>query len=150
MLMFTYGINTNIKHMATMCPNARLIGTAILPNHSLVFKRHCDIEAHQGAQCTGVLWEIDQTVLDTLDTFEGYPTYYERKFVEVWYKAERVTAMVYYMTPAHDYSLPSDGYFQEVREGYVENGIDTIQLIYAVANTRHILSDRTNKTLIDQ
>ena len=149
-LMFTYGINTNAEHMSRLCPTARKLGTAVLPNYSLVFKRHCDVETHQGAQCAGVLWEVDQEALDTLDTFEGYPTYYERKYVEVWFGTERVTALVYYMTPGHEYRLPSDGYFQDVRAGYINNGIDTTQLIYAVANTRHILSDRANKVLTNQ
>lgn len=150
MKIFAYGVNTNLDHMAAMCPGARCLGQATLPNYSLVFKRHCDIEACQGAQCAGVLWEVDDKTLEILDTFEGYPVYYQRKPVEVWHGAERVSAMVYYMTAGHDYRLPSEGYFQEVRDGYVANGIDTVQLIYAVANTRHILSDRANKTLINQ
>ena len=147
MLMFTYGMNTNREHMAALCPTARSLGQAILPNHRLMFKRHCDVETYQGAQTVGVLWDIDEKDIEIFDRLEGYPVYYERKTVEVWYNTERISALVYYMTPGYTYQVPSDGYFQTVRDGYIAHGLDVTQLIYAVANTRHVLADRVETPL---
>lgn len=147
MLMFTYGMNTNLEHMAALCPTARSLGPAILPNHRLIFKRYCDIELYQGAQCSGVLWELDESNVSVFDEFEEYPTFYDKKMVEVWYNSERVMALVYFMTDGNKYQLPTDGYFQIVRSGYLSHGIDTTQLIYAVANTRHILSGVTESSI---
>lgn len=130
---FAYGANTNLDSMAIRCPGAVALGVATLYDCQLVFRRHCDVESKEDAAVQGVLWHIDDYHLQSLDQFEGYPTYYERDKVLVYDElGDEYEAWVYYMTESDYLAAPSSGYWNLVREGYMQNGIDTQQLDQAL------------------
>lgn len=128
-LYFAYGMNTNIDSMAIRCPNARDLGKAFLLDHKMVFKYHCDVIEQAGSDAPGVLWEITDDCLASLDVLEGYPTYYQRKWSTVLHNGQRVNTLVYYM-PGDDLpGMPAKHYYDMVLQGYKEHGISEEPLI---------------------
>jgi len=121
MKYFAYGMNTNTAQMAMRCPNAQSLGAAYLPNHLFRFARHADILPTPGFVTHGVLWEITDACVQSLDALEGYPDYYERKTITVMHQGQQVEAMVYYMTGNVPDEPPSPGYIAMLREGYSEH-----------------------------
>ncbi len=132
MKYFAYGMNTNLAQMAMRCPNARSLGPARLPNHEFRFARHADILPTPGFVTHGVLWEITEDCLRSLDALEGYPNYYLRKTVTVIHQDQPVEVMTYYMTGNLPDEPPSDGYVAMLRDGYNENGVPERQIYEAL------------------
>ena len=128
MLYFSYGMNTNRSGMAQRCPGAQSLGHARLIDYSFRFATHADVVKCRGSYVDGVLWSIDQTHLNNLDLLEGYPYYYNRRRLRVAYEDRIVLAETYYMQPGNLDSLPGQGYFDMVVEGYKEHKVPTEQL----------------------
>ena len=82
-LYFAYGSNTHLKQMEQRCPGAVNLGPAYLQDYRLVFRIHADIELCEHSTVAGVLWEIDDNHLASLDRYEGFPAYYLRHRVFV-------------------------------------------------------------------
>jgi gamma-glutamylcyclotransferase (GGCT)/AIG2-like uncharacterized protein YtfP len=128
MKYFAYGMNTNLAQMRMRCPNARCLGAAYLPNHEFRFARHADVLPIPGFVTHGVLWEITDDCLLSLDALEGYPNYYQRKTVTVIHQLQQVDAMVYYMTGNTPDEPPSPGYVEMLQQGYFENRVPDRQI----------------------
>lgn len=129
---FAYGMNTNLKSMADRCPTARSLGLALLPNYEFRFAVHADILENPNMDTYGVLWDITRDDLRSLDMLEGYPYYYDRKVVEVRHNNQVVRAITYFMQPGSLDSMPAQGYYDMVKEGYLEHGAPVSQLREAV------------------
>jgi gamma-glutamylcyclotransferase (GGCT)/AIG2-like uncharacterized protein YtfP len=128
MLYAAYGANTNLTNMASRCPNAELLGPAKLLNFELRFRGHADVQFQAGSNMEVVLWNITEDCLQSLDAFEGYPSYYNCIHAVVEYQGEILIALVYIMNDQEYESRPGDGYFDMCSEGYRENGLNTNQL----------------------
>ena len=128
MLYFAYGMNTNTQGMATRCPGAVAFGHARLLGHRFRFAGPADVQVDRRCYVDGVLWDITEDCLKSLDTLEGYPYYYDRKWATVELEQGEYSALVYYMQPGHKNRSPSDGYFNCVLEGYQEFAVPTTQL----------------------
>ncbi len=128
MLYFAYGMNTNTQGMAHRCPGAVAFGCATLEGHRFRFAGPADVQRDRHSDVEGVLWDITEECLASLDVLEGYPYYYDRKWARVWFQGQECQALVYYMQPGHKNSPPSSGYFNMVLEGYEEFGVPTRQL----------------------
>ena len=128
MLYFAYGMNTNPVEMANRCPGAASLGHARLVNHSFRFAQHADVEPCSDSYVDGVLWEITDEHLKSLDQLEGYPHYYNRVVATVIHGARSYHVLVYRMQPGHLVSVPTRGYYNLIREGYRAHGISTDQL----------------------
>ena len=133
MKYFAYGMNTNLAQMAQRCPNAKSLGKAVLYGHEFRFARHADIVENPDFATQGVLWEITPDCEMSLDALEGYPTYYLKKIVNIFYNGNIVKAMVYYMTGENIDEYPSDGYLEMLMEGYQEHGVDNTQIYSSLA-----------------
>jgi len=128
MKYFAYGMNTNLAQMAMRCPKARCLGAAYLPNHQFRFARHADILPIPGFVTHGVLWEITDDCLVSLDALEGYPDYYQRKTVAVQHQLQSVEVMTYYMIGDLPDELPGIGYVDMIKQGYFENRVPDRQI----------------------
>jgi len=132
MLYFAYGMNTNREGMSYRCPNAISLGPARLLDHAFRFSGPADVVVEPGSYVNGVLWDITPGCLMALDILEGYPDYYNRAPLQVEHAGEIVEAIVYFMTPGNEDSLPSQSYFDMVFEGYTQHGVPTDQLLNAL------------------
>ena len=128
MLYFAYGMNTNSQGMAQRCPAAVSFGRATLVGHQFRFAGPADVQVNRHSDVEGVLWDITEDCLASLDALEGFPFFYNRKWARVKYQEQEIQAMVYYMRPGHRNDRPSSAYFNMVLEGYEEHGVSTHQL----------------------
>jgi len=129
MKYFAYGMNTNIQHMSVQCPDAVCLGVAWIDNYSLVFRNHADITPNSGQRCWGVLWEITEKDLMSLDMLEGYPFYYVRFSIAVNQENSPTTsALVYQMANQSSEKPPSVSYYNILVNGYLANNVPTEQL----------------------
>jgi hypothetical protein len=134
-LYLGYGMNTNLDSMRERCPEAVNLGPALLLDHELEFAHHCNVKPQVGFTVPGLLWEITDWDLASLDLTEGYPYYYTRIGAAVEHQGERKLAMVYTMTGETAVAPPTDYYRDLVISGYRENGISQRALLRALNNS---------------
>ena len=125
-----YGSNMSVEQMARRCPNAKLVGKAMLQDWKLKFKIHATIEQCEGSYVHALVWKIDKEDEKSLDEYEGWPAYYIKQDVEVTMteldgtKPQKVTAMAYIMTEGHQESIPTPVYYDVMAEAYKRFGFD--------------------------
>ena len=82
------------------------------------------------AATTGTgLWKISKADEESLDIYEGYPSLYTKKELDVICDGQIVRAMVYVMTHKLGWAKPSDAYLNTILQGYEDFGLDTDQLM---------------------
>lgn len=128
MFYFAYGMNTNRLEMSVRCPAALSLGPATLLNHRFRFATHADVVKDTRYDTQGVLWEITDNCLASLDTLEGYPYYYDRSEQLVLWEGHKFPALVYHMQPGNPDAGPNLNYLNCVLEGYREHGVDVHQI----------------------
>ena len=82
-LYFAYGSNLNIPQMIHRCPNSICVSPAVLNGWQLRERTYADIEPAEGKCVHGALYEISEDDLASLDSYEGYPEFYDRIIVSV-------------------------------------------------------------------
>jgi hypothetical protein len=121
-----YGSNLSQSQMAVRCPDARVVGTALLEGWQLLFKNFATIEQNPNKHTPVLVWEISESDERHLDFYEGFPRFYGKQelTVEVYpmdgSEPCGVTAMVYTMNQGHVLSVPSHDYYQVLRDGYTD------------------------------
>tara|TARA_Y100000401_G_C8309005_1_gene218634 strand:- start:588 stop:1037 length:450 start_codon:yes stop_codon:yes gene_type:complete len=132
MRYFAYGANLNLDSMAQRCPSAFPIAPASLPDHELEFYGVATVEPLEGSTAQGALWEITPRDLESLDIFEGFPTFYRREWVTVLAQTVDgeppvpVEAICYFMnlTTGQEPTPPNPHYLGTILEGYADFGLD--------------------------
>lgn len=151
-LYLAYGSNLSIKQMAYRCPDATIVGTAVIENYRIMYKgsktgAYATIEPEEGQRVPVLVWEISERDEKSLDRYEGYPTFYYKKNLQVEVKAlagkplGTHTAMVYIMDERRQHGMPTVYYESVLREGYHYFGFDEEILDEAMRyTTRHMYS----------
>ena len=133
-----YGSNMNLEQMAHRCPKAKIIGSGILQDYKLTFRGRykgvANIEPCRGRYIPIVLWEITDECESALDVYEGYPSLYIKKEVEVIVDDKLVKTMVYIMAKQYTdmVAAPTEYYFNVIVRGYSDNALDLkpLQIAY--------------------
>lgn len=134
-----YGSNMNLEQMGYRCPEAKVLGIGILEDYKLTFRGRykgvANIEPCKGREVPIVLWEITEDCERALDIYEGYPTLYVKKEVEVKIKGKTKKAMVYIMDKQYTnmVAAPTEYYFNVIARGYADNKVDLkpLQIVYS-------------------
>ena len=130
-----YGSNLNVRQMQWRCPTARVIGTAELPDHRLLFKgslsgSYLTVEPEIGSTVPVGVWEVSEQDELRLDRYEGYPAFYYKKELELPIKGIRTgkvrvrPVFVYIMHEERPIGIPSNEYVRVCAEGYRDFGFD--------------------------
>lgn len=142
-----YGSNLNIEQMKVRCPNARVIGTAVIKDYQLLFKgsrtgSYLTIEPKAGASVPVAVWEVTEACEASLDRYEGYPTFYYKKNMTLDIKGiktgkvRRRTAFVYIMHEERELGIPSHYYVKTCINGYRSFGFDEKHIFDAIEISR--------------
>ena len=137
-----YGSNLNIAQMQFRCPDAKAVGTAVIPDYELLFKgsltgAYLTIEPKQGAQVPVGVWEVSLTDELKLDRYEGFPSFYYKKEIRIPVKNIRTgkvrqrDAFVYIMHEDRKLGVPTSFYMRTCLDGYRDFGFDTDFLLAA-------------------
>ena len=130
-----YGSNLNVRQMRMRCPTARMIGTATLENYRVMFKgsktgSYLTIEPEEGCSVPVGVWEVTARDELALDRYEGYPTFYYKKELELPITGIRTgivrqrKAFVYIMHEDRLLGVPSNMYMRICMEGYMDFGFN--------------------------
>lgn len=146
-LYLAYGSNLSVEQMAVRCPDAKIAGMAVLKDWKLCFKIHADIEPCEGGVVPVLVWEISREDEKNLDLYEGYPSYYIKKELDIIMTnldgkhPKKVTAMAYVMTPGRRLCLPMKSYYSVLAEGYERFGFNKYQLEVAAKEAMEAMRD---------
>ena len=136
MLYIAYGSNMNLSQMDYRCPQSKVVGNGKIVGWKLVFNVHADVVETKNLndEVPVVLWNIHDNDWYMLDRYEGYPSYYIKRIVDVITDSgEVVKAVVYVMANNRKGVCPPDEYyFNTVLTGYNDNGINTDVLFDAL------------------
>lgn len=122
---FCYGSNLNVEQMDKRCPAAIPMGKAILADFRLEFWNVATIVPDTGYHVQGGLWKITPECEKALDIYEGYPRLYEKKIVKVKdHYNKTVEAMTYFMVGMPRPAAPSLGYYNTIKRGYTDFGLN--------------------------
>ncbi len=88
---FAYGSNLSREQMKERCPGSKLIGPGWIDGYRLEFNfpsvrwggGAADIIAEKGSVVWGLIYEISDGDLKSLDKYESYPTGYDRFLIDV-------------------------------------------------------------------
>jgi len=126
-----YGSNLNVKQMQFRCPDARIVGTAEIPNYQLLFKgsktgSYLTIEPKQGCTVPVAVWSVSERDELALDRYEGYPHFYYKTELELSLAetGKKLTAFVYIMHEERKLGIPTSAYIRTCVDGYRQFGFD--------------------------
>lgn len=134
-----YGSNLNLPQMEMRCPDARVIGTAVIKGYELLFKgsktgSYLTIEPNPEASVPVAVWAVSERDERCLDHYEGFPTFYYKKDMTVDLvtadseTARQITAFVYIMHEERPLGFPTPYYMKICADGYKTFGFDTVHL----------------------
>lgn len=136
-----YGSNLNLKDFLRRCPNAKFLGTTFLLNKALVFKgddeelSYLTLEDEIGSSVPVGVFELSYFDALRLDKYEGFPTLYSKKSIDLHFNSCSIKAFYYIMNSKFDYHLPSLEYLNSCARGYECFNFDKEVLIKALKVT---------------
>lgn len=156
-LYFAYGSNINLEQMACRCPDACVVGPVFLEDYELLFRRggFATIAPKAGGRVHGLLWSLTRSCERSLDRYEGYPRFYDKRTVTVRDGLGRsLSVMAYIMDERfREPMLPTDSYYHGILEGYRQNGMPTEPLKQAwehCVREVHQETERINASFSDR
>ena len=150
-----YGSNLNKQQMRGRCPGSKFLGTGVIEDYELQFKgslhgAHATIAPKEGSAVPVGLWMIQDRDERSLDRYEGYNAkgycYYDKEQISV--KMDNgcsMEGMVYVMDRMKDFGLPSRGYYQTVRQGYLDCKLDLDVLESALEHSAELAQHRLSQ-----
>ena len=150
-LYIAYGSNLNLPQMAYRCPTARVVGKSEIKDYELLFRGArrggvATVEPKEGSAVPVLLWDIKPADEMALDRYEGYPTLYQKQVLNLELDGKSVEAMVYVMTPGHEFGVPSDFYVDTIMEGYGTAGFDPQVLEDAIDHACELVKEQEVQT----
>lgn len=142
-----YGSNLNVMQMRFRCPTARVVGTAEIENYELLFKgsksgSYLTIEPKVGSKVPVAVWTVEPEDEMALDRYEGFPTFYYKKEMQIVVKGiktgkERMRdTFVYIMHEDRPFGIPTWRYVETCLSGYQRFGFDESHLMNAIQKSR--------------
>jgi len=134
-LYIAYGSNLNREQMLRRCPDAVIVGTAVLKDHQMLFRKsgtgfYLTVEPKKG-RCVPVgIWSVTSDDETRLDGYEGYPVCYYKKEVTLDVlnpktgKSRRRHCFLYAMYANRPIGIPSQRYMETCRKGYRDFGFN--------------------------
>ena len=128
-LYVAYGSNMDLAQMAHRCPKAELLGQGVMKDWQLLFKgsktgSYATIEHKVGDEVPVLLWKISKADENRLDIYEGYPSFYYKKTVEVQMESGLVRGMAYIMHEERNLGIPTMQYYNVLAQAYENFGFD--------------------------
>src|ERR687894_303591 len=121
---FAYGSNLCVNQMARRCPGAVNPRRARLANHDWLINQRgvATVEPFDGSHVHGVVWQLTDHDLATLDSAEGVPVRYRRDRLTVHTDDGTSEAWVY-IDHRVDPGPPRPGYLERIVDGALHHGL---------------------------
>lgn len=139
MLYVAYGSNMNLEQMAHRCPNSYVVGNGKLIGWKLIFNIHADVICtdNENDFVPVVVWNIADDDWNRLDMYEGFPSYYVKQIVDVILDNGKIEKAIVYVMAENRKGIcpPYKDYFDGIKRGYIENGINVEYLYEALEHS---------------
>lgn len=137
-LYFAFGSNMDFSQMSARCPSAHVVGIGQLLENALGFPhfsiaRQCAVAGYRlalGKSVWGVIYDVSETDLAYLDTFEGFSpsrdrtlNKYNRVQINIVCNAQTLNCMTYQATPHDAPGLTSRHYLGQLISGARHHGL---------------------------
>jgi len=121
---FAYGSNLCVRQMAQRCPDARNPRRATLADHDWLINERgvATVEPFTGSEVHGVVWQVSDRDLATLDSAEGVPVRYRRDELTVLTDNGPSPAWVY-IDHRVEPGPPRPGYLERILDGARHHGL---------------------------
>lgn len=121
---FAYGSNLCVRQMAQRCPDATDPRRATLADHDWLINERgvATVEPFTGSEVHGVVWQLSDRDLATLDSAEGVPVRYRRDRLTVRTDEGPAPAWVYIDHRAEP-GPPRPGYLERILDGARHHGL---------------------------
>ncbi|MBX7433802.1 poly-gamma-glutamate hydrolase family protein [Mycobacterium sp. Y57] len=121
---FAYGSNLCVRQMAQRCPDAVDPRPAKLADHDWLINERgvATVERFSGGEVHGVIWQLSDRDLATLDSAEGVPLRYRRDELTVHTEHGPATAWVY-IDHRVEPGPPRPGYLERILDGARHHGL---------------------------
>lgn len=144
-----YGSNLNVRQMRFRCPTALVVGRGVIKDYRLLFKgsktgSFLTIEKAKGYEVPVAVWKVDEACEESLDRYEGYPSFYYKKEIEIDFKSikkglpHHSKAFVYIMHEERELGIPSRSYVEVCLEGYRTFGFNPILIEEAIIKSMEV------------
>ena len=144
-----YGSNLNVRQMRFRCPTALVVGKGVIKDYRLLFKgsktgSYLTIEKAKGYEVPVAVWKVDEACEESLDRYEGYPSLYYKKEIEIDFKSikkglpRHSKAFVYIMHEERELGIPSRSYVEVCLEGYRTFGFNPILIEEAIIKSMEV------------
>jgi len=110
---FAYGANMNPENMARRCPAAVNPKPFTLRGWQLKFYTHATVEPNSNSETHGILWEITDQCELSLDMFEGFPEYYDKRE-----HAQDNISLFFYEMVDYKQGTPYQSYVDDIQTVY--------------------------------
>jgi phage replication-related protein YjqB (UPF0714/DUF867 family)/gamma-glutamylcyclotransferase (GGCT)/AIG2-like uncharacterized protein YtfP len=123
-IYFAYGSNLCVQQMAQRCPDARNPRRATLADHDWLINERgvATVEPFPGSEVHGVVWQVSDRDLATLDSAEGVPVRYRRDELTVHTDNGPSAAWVY-IDHRVEPGPPRPGYLERILDGAHHHGL---------------------------
>src|ERR1700757_485190 len=121
---FAYGSNLCVAQMARRCPDAANPRPATLSDHDWLINQRgvATVEPFAGTHVHGVMWQLSDRDLATLDSAEGVPVRYRRDRLTV-HTHDGPTQTWVYIDRRVQPGAPRPGYLERIIAGAIHHGL---------------------------
>ena len=133
MLYFAFGSNLDVAQMRARCPQAQIVGTAVVRDWALCFTGYSAIRGgavaslrrRPGSETPGLVYSLTTFDLYRLDGFEGCPRVYARRMlnVKLTTSARGFSAIAYLNNDTND-GMCGRAYLNQIQSAYDRFGFD--------------------------
>lgn len=128
---FAYGSNLNLRQMGNRCRGSKYISNYKLEDYQLTFRGVADVIPAPGNLVVGALFSVNGNDLSRLDKYEGYPTLYDRVYIQ----DEFFGTIMFYEMQKGKFGFPTKRYFECIEKGYADCGLPIGKLNEALRHT---------------
>lgn len=129
MKYFAYGSNMDKSQMKRRCSDSKFLGKAMIEGYWLDFTREssnwdggvADIVKDPDNFVWGILYDISDKDLESLDYYEACPVYYKRKEITVFYDNRNIKAISYEVVDKKPFIPPSKKYINCIIQAAIDN-----------------------------
>jgi gamma-glutamylcyclotransferase (GGCT)/AIG2-like uncharacterized protein YtfP len=129
-LYFAYGSNLDESQLQRRCPGATLVTVGSLPDFRLEFTVRsagwnagvADVVESPGDRVWGLVFDLMDQDLESLDRFEGYPHQYGRFIAQIDTPRGMLDAWVYTVTRKQPFVAPARRYVEIIRRAALRHG----------------------------
>jgi gamma-glutamylcyclotransferase (GGCT)/AIG2-like uncharacterized protein YtfP len=130
---FSYGSNMDVNKLKQICSSSKLLGVARVRGYRLSFSIESeywiwkggvgDIIRDDGSEVWGLIYELSDSDLDTLDKYEVAPPVYRRISIEAMSAEKKVPGVwTYEVAEKKGFVLPSKAYLDIIKSAAEKYG----------------------------